>query len=173
MAQREHYSDNELEFIQQALDGRDDLDLDADGMDEGITPVVRQRRPPQGGAPKPAYRSLTHWMVAFFVLPFILTGTFFVFLLSAENFLGGKATLDWLAGRGFGGEVAKSASEAGYSWLPTFLTIYNYRFPIMVACFVICLTIVGILMFKDNQRQNRAEAIEAAEANDQEEDSNG
>lgn len=164
-----NFSEQELDFIENALSTRQDLELSEERVDDNkgkshVKPVIRKTVQ----SSTPGYKKTSHWIAALFILPFLLVGVFYLFLLNAQSFLGGKGTLDWLANSHYGNEIADTAAKSGFTWLPTFLEIYAYRWPIIIGCFAVCFAFVGILMVRDAAKNNKADNLKTGDNDDNE-----
>lgn len=146
----ENMSEEEKNFVNEVLeDYKDDKKTN--------TKIVKNKEKKEKSSIAP-YKKISNWVAAFFVLPFLLTGVFFAFLMRAQAYLG-SGTIQWLSDNNMGKEIAETAAKAGFGWLPTFLEIYEYRWIIIIACFTVCFIIAILLMLLD-VKQTEKEKIE-------------
>lgn len=151
-------SSDEKSFVEETLSSHRNLDLEVD-EETNTVKVVKTSQ-----AKVPGYKNPFRWFIAIASLPVLLVGAFFVLLIRAENYLGGKQTLQYLVENNYGetGEmIAQVAENAGQGWLPEFLVIYEYRMPIIVAVVVIFLAILLTYTLVDNWRYKKKQEKES------------
>lgn len=151
------FSEEERKFVEETLSSHRNLEVKTDS-ESNKTKVVKVKPPKT-----PAYKNPYRWFIALASLPVLLVGGFFVLLMRAEHYLGGSETLDYLVknNRGETGEmIAEVAENAGQSWLPNFLIVYEYRMPIVIAVVSVFLVILLSFVLIDNYRHSRKEESE-------------
>jgi hypothetical protein len=137
-------NENERNFIEDSLAGREGVELQE--TDEKLT-ILKKEKPKKS---KRAKREKLPFLIGgFFILPFILTGIFMIALYRVESFVGGKSALEWLSHQKLDSEFAKTATAAGFDWMPQFLEVYSNRGLIIAITFTIPFLIAGALIAYD------------------------
>jgi len=150
MAKRE-LNDEQKQFIEDTLKSHEDLEMavsegNSDKEKVKIVKVKKER--------VPGYKNPVHWLIAVTSLPVLLVIGFFALLMRAEQYLGGKETLDYLVEHNKGEEgrmIREVAVQAGQGWLPGFLTVYEYRTAIVAALIALFLVIIIMFVLIDNK----------------------
>lgn len=156
-------NDGERNFIEESLAGRDGLEIQE--TDEEII-VLKKKKSKKIRAEKKD--RLPFLIGGFFILPFILTGIFMIALYRIESFVGGKSTLDWLSSQEIDSEFQKTASAAGFSWMPQFLEVYANRGLIIAVTFTIPFLIACVLIAYDANKRKNLEPSGAESENEHE-----
>lgn len=114
----------------------------------------------------PAYRNPRHWIAAFLLLPFIITGAFYALMIRATSYLGPGVT-EWLSQNDLGGQIAATANQAGMGWLPVFVNIYSYRWTIIIGVFLVFFAVAGLIAWLDELSRRKHEAEDDEETEDE------
>lgn len=149
-------NENERNFIEESLSGREDVELQE--TDEKLTVIKKEKTRKDKTARK---EKLPFLIGGFFLLPFILTGIFMIALYRIESFVGGKSALDWLSKQQLDSEFQKTATAAGFDWMPQFLEIYSNRGLIIAVTFTIPFLIACGLIAYDVSKRKDLEPTEA------------
>lgn len=150
MANRE-LNDEQKQFIEDTLKSHEDLEMavSEDNSDKDKVKIVKVKK-----ERVPGYKNPLHWLVAVTSLPILLIIGFFALLMRAEQYLGGKETLDYLVEHNKGEEgkmIREVAVQAGQGWLPGFLSVYEYRTAIVAVLIALFLIIIIMFVLIDNK----------------------
>jgi hypothetical protein len=152
-------NEEEREFIELSLHGRDDVEIQTDEENLSVVrkPKVRIKR-------VPGYKKISHWITGLFILPFLLSGAFMLLILRIESLMG--SSLAVLSKQELTPELLNVLSEAGFSWLPQFLEIYENRGIIVAATFTIPLLAVAALSLYEVNKNRKDEDKFSLDEND-------
>lgn len=160
-------SDEQQQFIEDALKPHKDLETKKNKSKQEVKIVkVKRKR-------VPGYKNPTHWMIAFTSIPVLLVAGFFILLMRAEQYLGGKDTLEYLVEHNKGQEgemINQVAQQAGQGWLPGFLTVYEYRIPIVTVIIAVFLILVVGFVLIDSKLHPKEKDVIVTEENKSEVD---
>lgn len=152
-------NEDERNFIEESLAGREGVELQE--TEETLTILKNEKAKKIKGVKKDR---LPFLIGGFFILPFILTGIFLVSLYRVQSFVGGQSTLDWLSKQQLDSEFQKTASAAGFDWMPQFLEIYSNRGLIIAITFTVPFLIACALIAYDvNKRKDLEPAANESE----------
>lgn len=163
-------SDDQQQFIEDTLKPHKDLEVKKNKAEKDVKVVKIKKNK------IPGYKKASHWMVAFTSIPILLVAGFFILLMRAEQYLGGRETLDYLVEHNNGQEgemISQVAKQAGQGWLPGFLTVYEYKIPIVTAIIAIFLIIVILFVLIDSKihaKKEKEESLKETENKDDHEE---
>lgn len=165
MGKEREMSDDEKNFIEDTLRSHNNLEVEENEKDDSHVKIVDTKKKKR----TPGYKNPTHWLIAFSSLPILAIAAFFIMLMRAEQYLGGRGTIDYLVENNHGvqGEMIKKvAQEAGQEWLPTFLLVYEYRITIVSVLIALFLIIVITFVLIDAKRHKKKTQSEENKEND-------
>lgn len=144
MSKTRKLTEEELLFLEETLDRKEDLEISDSGEEIKIVekPKIKQKK-------VPAYKNPMHWVVGFILAPVLFSGVFMFLLLRLEIILG-AGSLEWLTGSESGKLVEDTASEMGLTWLPQVIEVYENRWLIIGAIFTIFFLLALIVIVYDN-----------------------
>lgn len=153
MVKEQEYSDDELSFIREQLEGRENITVSQDDnhLDIKVTPkkTKQEIRYEKKRNKVPPYKNPAHWAAGFIVAPILLSGIL-MFLLFRVEAMFGSGSLRWLANDESGQSVTNIATDMGFTWLSPVVNIYENRWLIIAALFTFFFIIASLLILYDN-----------------------
>lgn len=148
----DNLNESEKDFIEGILGGKEDIVTSED--DKGL--IIKKTNKPKKKK-TPAYKKPSSWAAAFFILPFLFTGSLFFILGRLQSLVGGKESLDWFVENGVDSNIDELLSSAGFEWFPQFVEVYQNRGLIIAGAFTVCILIVVALVIYDINKSREEE----------------